>query len=129
MRAVWCFSMVAMVGLTAYSSASVRGGFGVCLGTGLGGPLKTAEAGSGLGADVGAALRSGFWIASEPALGSMGKAACKVGAAPGAETALDASEIPAIGLGAELGTELGTDLGLTLGPELGTGLAADFGCI
>jgi len=128
MRAVWCSSMVALVGFTAYSSASVRGGFGVCLGPGLGGLRRTAEAGSGLGADEDAALRSGLGIASEAALGSMGPATCKVGAALGAETALDGSEIPALGQAAELGTEPGADLGLTLGPELGTGLAADLGC-
>lgn len=95
------------------------GGFGVCLGAGLGGPQRAAAAGSGLGADVDAALRSGVGITSEPALGDLGAAACKVGAALGAETALDGSEVPAIG----------AVLGLTLGPELGTGLAAELGCV
>ncbi|KAA6418455.1 MAG: hypothetical protein FRX49_11615 [Trebouxia sp. A1-2] len=98
------------------------GGFGVCLGAGLGGLHRTAEAGSVLGADMDAALRSGLGLASEAALGSTGAAACKVGAA------LDGSEVPATGLGPELGTEIGADLGLILGPELGTGLAADLGC-
>lgn len=124
--AVWCFRMVALVGFTAYSSASVGVGFGVCLGAGLGRQGRAAEAGSGLGADVDAALGSGLGIAPEPALESLGPAACKVGAALGAETALDGSEIPATGLAGELGTEAGAGLGL---PLVGTGLAPDLGCV
>ncbi len=110
------------------------GGFGVCLGAGLGGPRRAVEAGSGLGADVDAALRSGLGIASEAALGDLGAAArgCPIGAALGAGTALEGPEIPATGLGAELGTGLAADLsripkGTKAGTELGAALGVTVG--